>query len=233
MSRTSEQPASRKPWYQPAVYWLCHHLSALIFILVYRVRAFYPSRVPARGSVLIAANHQSFFDPPLVGSMLMQRQVSFVAKFGLFGFGPFAWLIRTLNSVPIKEDTGDAGAIKEVLRRLATGDAVVIFPEGSRTPDGNMHAFKRGVALLVKRANCPVVPVAVEGVYDAWPIHRKIPRFLGQRMAIMYGEPIESDELMKDGPDAALRRLEAEISTMRAQLRTYLRESDPAWPMRA
>jgi 1-acyl-sn-glycerol-3-phosphate acyltransferase len=96
-----------------------------------------------------------------------------------------------------------------------------------------MHQFKRGVALLVKRANCPVVPVAVEGVYEAWPIHRKVPRFLGQRMAIMYGEPIDSTELMKDGPDAALRRLEAEIGAMRQQLRTYLRESDLAWPLRA
>ena len=233
MSRTSDQPANLKPWYQPAVYWFCHHVSALLYILIYRVRAFHASRVPAKGAVLIASNHQSFFDPPLVGSMIMQRQVSFVAKFGLFGFGPFAWLIRTLNSVPIREDTGDAGAIKEVLRRLGSGDAVVIFPEGSRTPDGQMHQFKRGVALLVKRANCPVVPVAVEGVYKAWPIHRKVPRFLGQRMAIMYGEPIDSTELMKDGPDAALRRLEAEIGAMRQQLRTYLRESDPAWPLRA
>lgn len=226
-------PAPRRPWYQPLVYWFCHHAAALVFILIYRVRAFHPERVPSRGAVLIAANHQSFFDPPLVGSMIQSRQVSFVAKSGLFSFGPFAWLIRTLNSVPIREDTGDAGAIKEVLRRLATDDAVVIFPEGSRTPDGAMHEFKRGVALLVKRADCPVVPVAVEGVFDAWPIHRKLPRFFGQRLAVMYGEPIDSRELMAQGPDAALRRLESEVSAMREQLRVYLRESSPAWPNRA
>jgi len=225
--------ARRRGWHQPLVYWFCHHAAALVFILIYRVRAFHAKRVPTRGAVLIAANHQSFFDPPLVGSMISQRQVSFVAKSGLFSFGPFGWLIGTLNSVAIREDSGDAGAIKEVLRRLAGGDAVVIFPEGSRTPDGAMHTFKRGVALLVKRADCPVVPVAVEGVYEAWPIHRRLPRFFGQRVAVMYGEPIESRELMKDGPDAALRRLECEIAAMRAQLRTYIDETSLASAQRA
>jgi len=194
-----------------------------MYQLFYRARVVHPERLPMTGPLLIAANHQSYLDPPLIGSFARRRPLSFIAKAGLFNFGPFGWLIRSLNSVPIREDSGDTGAIKEVLRRLEAGHAVLIFPEGTRSPDGAMHEFKRGVALLVKRAKCPVIPVAVEGCWDAWPPEGKI-RLFGKRIALMFGEPIASSELMKDGPDAGMARLAAEIERMRLDLRKQLRE---------
>ena len=192
--------------------------TALLFVLVYRVRVFGARNVPQSGAVLIAANHQSFLDPPLIGSFARPRHMSFVARMGLFTFKPFAWFIGALNATPIKEDGGDTAAIKEVIRRLAAGHAVVIFPEGSRTPDGRQHEFKRGVAVLMKRAKCPVVPAAVVGCFEAWPIHRKLPSLLGHRLLVAYGQPISHEDLMRDGADAALARIESEVSRLRAEL---------------
>lgn len=196
----------------------------LVLTGVFRARVFHRQRVPAVGPCLIAANHQSFLDPPLVGGMIMQRQTSFVARQGLFTFKPFAMVITALNSIPINDEEGDLGSIKTILKRLEGGHSVVIFPEGSRCSDGALQPFKRGVALLVRRSKCPVVPAAVEGCFDAWPHFKPFPKVFGQRIAVMYGEPIPHDELMKDGADAALARLSREIEAMRMELRARLRE---------
>lgn len=204
---------------------------AMLFILLYRVRVRGVKNVPPSGPLLIAANHQSFLDPPLVGCFIRSRHLSFVARIGLFKFGPFAWLISALNSVPINDEAGDAGAIKEILKRLADGHAVLIFPEGSRTFDGGQKAFKRGVALLVKRAKCPVVPAAVEGCFDAWGPSMKFPKLLGQRVAVTYGKPIPYDELMKDGAQGALDRIARQVNALRLQTRAQMRRAtDGSYP---
>ncbi len=203
------------------LYRICRRAALLIYEHIYRVEAFGSEHVPGRGPLLIASNHQSYIDPPLVGGMV-PWEMHFVARSGLFSFKPFAWLISRLNSIPIREDAGDLGAIKELLKRLAEGKSIVIFPEGSRCDDGAMGEFKRGVALLVKRAKCPVVPAAVEGCFDAWP-RGGPPRLLGKRIAVKYGRPIPNDELMKDGADAALERLAREIDGMRMELRAHMR----------
>lgn len=200
-------------------------LCALIFILIYRVRVRGASNVPCSGPVLLAANHQSFLDPPLVGSFVRCRHLSFVAKIGLFTFAPFAWFISALNSVPINDAAGDAGAIREILKRLGAGHAVLIFPEGSRTTDGGQKAFKRGVALLMKRAKCPVVPVAVEGCFDSWGPGVPFPRLFGHRVAVIYGKPIPYAELEKDGAQGALDRIAREVNALRLQARANMRKA--------
>jgi len=198
-------------------------LAGLAFILGFRARAFHVARIPRTGPLLLAANHQSYLDPPLVGAFLGVRQISFIARAGLFKFKPLGWLIASLNSISLKEDAGDAAAIREILRRLEHNDAVLIFPEGSRSADGEMHEFKRGVALLVKRSRCPVVPIAVDGCYDAWPRDRKVPRLFRRRVGVLFGHPIPHDELMKDGPDAGLERLHAEVAALLAELQGRMR----------
>ncbi len=102
---------------------------------------------------------------------------------------------------------------------------MILFPEGSRSPTGLQQPFKRGVALLLKRARCPVVPVAVEGCREALPRGAVVPRFWRARIAAMVGHPIPPDELLKNGPDAALRRLASEIESLRLELRSRLRAS--------
>lgn len=210
---------------QRAVYWFFWWFCLGFLTVFYRYRRYHFDRIPRTGAVLIAANHQSHLDPPAVGVCNPYRPTHFLARAGLFKNRVFGWLIGALNSVPIKEESGDLSAIREILERLKQGVPVLVFPEGSRSPDGAMHEFKRGIALLLKRARCPVVPVAVEGCFDAFPRSRLLPRFWGARIASMVGHPIDPDELLKDGPEEALRRLEREIDAMRLELRAKLRVS--------
>lgn len=207
---------------QRAFYWFWWSFCLFILTVFYRLRRYHMERIPKTGAVLLAGNHQSHFDPPAIGLCNTSRPTHFLARAGLFKNRAFGWFIAAVNSVPIKEESSDLGAIREILARLETGVPVLVFPEGSRTPDGDIHEFKRGVALLLKRAKCPVVPVAIEGAYDAFPRHRKFPRLFGCRIAVMIGHPIPHDELLKDGAEAGLARLKREIETMRAELRAKL-----------
>jgi 1-acyl-sn-glycerol-3-phosphate acyltransferase len=191
---------------------------AVLLALIYRLRAFGGHRVPTSGPVLLVANHQSHLDAPVIATTC-RRPLWFVARVGLFKSRPFAWLIRTFNAIPIRQGESDAAAIRAIIARLKAGGAVLIFPEGARTFDGSMQPFARGAAVLIRRTGCPVVPVAVDGCFEAWPRTRTLPRLWGQRLAVAFGEPIAHDELMSRGPDAALERLAREIEVLRRRLR--------------
>lgn len=198
-------------------------ITLVVALLWLRYRTHHARRVPDTGGLLIVANHQSFLDPPIIGLGVARRQCVYLARSGLFGFGPLAWLIRSLNAVPLKENETDAAAIRTCIERLRLGQAVVIFPEGSRSSDGAMHEFKRGAAVLMQRARASVLPVAIEGAFDAWPRRRALPRLLGVRVRVMYGEPMSPEQVRALGADGALAELAARIEAMRLELRAELR----------
>ena len=193
---------------------LCRKCVHLLFLVVYRRRCVGLERVPQTGGVLLVANHQSFFDPPLIGGALTTRDTDFLARGGLFKFKPFAWLISKLNATPIKQGAGDTGAMKEVIKRLNERKAVVVFPEGSRTKDGTVQPFERGISVLLKRAHCVVVPVGIAGVFDVWPRHKKLPRLFTRPVAVVYGEPIESDVLLEQGADEAIKEIQRRVESL-------------------
>jgi 1-acyl-sn-glycerol-3-phosphate acyltransferase len=168
--------------------------------------------------VIIAANHESHLDPPLIGCG-PRRPMCFVARVGLFSFRPLGWLISALNAIPIRQGEADTAAIRAVLGALEAGRPVLIFPEGSRTFDGGLQPFARGITVLLKRSKCPVVPAAVAGCFEAWPRTRSFPFLRGRRVAVVFGAAIGHDELMKDGPDAALALLRERIEGLRLQAR--------------
>jgi 1-acyl-sn-glycerol-3-phosphate acyltransferase len=195
------------------LYECCRRFALLALRLLWGVDARGMEHVPRSGPFLIVANHQSYLDPPAIGGVLTTRNLDFVAKRGLFRLGPFTWLIRGLNSIPVGGDgAGDLGSIKEVLARLQQSRATLIFPEGQRSPDGSMQEFQRGALLLIKRARCPVVPCAIDGPYEIWPRHRAMPTPWRRRIVIRYGHPIGADELLALGNDGAVARLRAEIA---------------------
>lgn len=232
---TAQEPAhaavARRPLAQRLFYWLAWSSVQGVVTALYRLRRFNLERVPRSGPVLLVANHQSHLDPPIVAFCVRSRQYRPLARESLFRNRVFGGAIRALNAVPLKENEGDLGAIRTAIELLRQGEPVAIFPEGTRTPDGAMHEFKRGVTVLLRRAECTIVPLAIEGAYDAFPRHRRFPRLFGPRVAVMVGRPVHSSELMRDGPDAALRRLEREIDAMRLTLRSRLRASSHGrWP---
>lgn len=174
------------------------------------------ARLPRSGGVLVVANHQSYLDPPMVGCALPERQFDFLARAGLFEVGWLRPIITALHSVPVREEGGDPASMKAILRRLEQGRVVLVFPEGTRSHDGSLGEFKRGVAVILRRSGCPVVPVGIVGAHRAWPRGRG-PRPFRHRAVVWVGEPIAHDELMRRGPDSALERLHDEVGALMAK----------------
>jgi 1-acyl-sn-glycerol-3-phosphate acyltransferase len=200
------------------VYASIRAVAKVLLKVVFGTRVYGAENIPQTGALLMVANHQSYLDPPTIGSFVGRRHMEFLARASLFRFKPFAKLISLLNSVPIQDDQGDSAAIREILRRLDMGRSILIFPEGTRTPDGQMHEFKRGAALVMRKAKCPVLPAAISGAYERWPISQKWPRLRGIGLRVNYGKVIPYDELMKDGADAAMVRLRDEVARLKGEL---------------
>lgn len=195
----------------------------VFFGVLYRLRRHHVERVPREGPLIFVSNHQSHFDPPLVGMVGVDRPHRSFARSTLFKFKPFAWLISLFGAIPLRQGESDAAAFKLALAELAAGRSVLIFPEGSRTRTGATGPFKRGVALLIKRSGATVQPVAIEGAFDAWRIGTKRPKLRGHIEA-MAGHPVSAEDLLRDGPEAALESLRRQIEEMRMELRAIIRE---------
>src|SRR5262245_2125718 len=127
------------------------------FTLGFSYRFAGTAHVPKKGPALVIANHQSFLDPWIVG-MAVKRPLTYLARKTLFRNRLFAAMIRSVNAVPIDQEGVGKEGIRAVLEALEKGQAVLVFPEGSRTPDGVMHELRPGIQLLIKRARAPIVP---------------------------------------------------------------------------
>lgn len=178
-------------WYD-TVFW--SSFTAFTFGFSIRRRGW--ANVPRTGPVLLLANHQSMFDPVLVG-LSSRRYLSYLARKTLFEQRGLAPLIRSLNAIPIDRNAGKEG-IQAVLDGLGQGQAVLMFPEGERTHDGAVHPLKAGVSLLIKRVECPIVPVGIAGAFAAWSRFMTFPKpaplFLAPEpstIAVSVGAPID------------------------------------------
>jgi len=140
------------------------------------------------GPVILAANHQSFLDPPLAGSV-SDRAVYFLARRTLLDGPILGWLLPKLNVVPVDSEGGkDRTALKALIRILRAGEGTLVFPEGQRTLDGNLQPAQPGLGLVIAKTLAPVVPMRIFGAFAAWPVHEKFPR--PGRITIVVGEPI-------------------------------------------
>jgi 1-acyl-sn-glycerol-3-phosphate acyltransferase len=158
-----------------------------IAVSVFHVRYSGVKNIPSQGGVLVVSNHQSHFDPPLIG-LGSSRRLNYLARDTLFRYAPFRWLIKSLDAIPIdREGIGLAG-IKQSLKRLKQGEIVLIFPEGTRTPDGQIKTFRPGFTSLAVRSRAAILPAAIEGAYQCWPKSRLFPR--PGKIYVCYGQPI-------------------------------------------
>ncbi len=220
--------AHKRPFYSRAMYTTGQCIALVLATVCFRFRRFGAKNIPARGACVIVANHQSHMDPPVIGAGIWNRQLVFVARAGLFKNPIFGWAIRSVNAIPIEEGArAEIATIKKFIGRLRTGEVVLVFPEGTRTTDGSVGEFKAGAALLIKRARCPVVPCAIEGAYLAFPRGQHLPNLFGNRVAVAYGQPIDPEELLADGPEAAMQRLRTEVESLRQSLRARMSGTTP------
>ncbi len=184
------------------VYGFCHYVLAVMYDIAFRGEVVGLENLPREGSFLLAANHASFLDPPLIGAQV-QRQIAFFARKTLWKPGFAAWWLDTVGTIPVDRDGGqDVSAIKRVLRALKDNMGLILFPEGTRTPDGNLQAPKAGVGLICCRAQVPVVPVRIFGSYEALGKGRGVR--LGTPISIVFGRPISPAEY--DDPTAGKER---------------------------
>ena len=190
-----------------------------VFTSVYfDLRVWGVEHVPRAGGVLLVSNHQSYLDPVLLGTRL-PRSLSYMAKSELFQVNPvFTWGIRSLGAFPVRQTGSAAGAIKESVERLQSGHALNIFPEGSRTETGEIGPIEKGVALVIRKAKVPVVPVAIDGSFEAWEKGRKL--FRSYPIRLMYGLPMD---LADRKPDEIVSRIDRVLREMYDELRARRR----------
>ena len=195
-----------------------------ILWLLYRLRCSGASHVPRRGAIVFVSNHQSLWDPPIVGCLVGDRPFRAMARSSLFGFKPFGWVIGQIGAIPLRRGEPDAAAIRAAIAELRSGGCALVFPEGSRTRDGALRKFHSGVLVLVRRSGAVTVPVAIEGAHDVWPHGRTYPKLRG-RIRVKAGKAIPAADLLAGSPQEALDRLKQVIETMRLELRDELRQA--------
>jgi 1-acyl-sn-glycerol-3-phosphate acyltransferase len=200
-------------WYR-----LVQSLAATFFAAVGGWRATGQSNIPETGGTILVANHTSFLDSFLIGIPL-RRPVNFVARSTLF-LPILGFLIRSLGGFPIQRDGMGASGLKETLRRLRGGGIVTLFPEGTRSPDGELMALKPGIAALVSRANVPVVPAGIAGAFEAWPRSSLFP--VPHPIRIHYGPLIEPKEFAGLDPHAVTALIQDRLLQAIAQAREGL-----------
>lgn len=196
--------------------WLYKTLQVLARILttqLFELKTCGLENVPRTGGALLLANHQSYLDPVVVGVQL-RRPITFMADSNLFKNRFFGWLIRNLHAFPVRQGKGDVGAIKQSIQLLHDGHMLNIYPEGSRSSDGEIAEIQSGIALIVRRANVPIIPVLIDGAYKAWPRQRKIFRAFPVR--IWYGKPLEIEGL---GAKEIVALVDRTLRDMQAQVR--------------
>ena len=152
-------------------------------------------RIPRSGAVIIASNHISYCDPPVVGSGV-PREVHFLAKEELFRNSVFGWLIKQYNAIPLRRSVGDVGALRKAVGLLRQGKAVLMFPEGTRSLTGRLLKPKPGVGMIALLTSTPVVPAYVRGT------NRIGKAFLRrEKLAVAFGEPVIPPDPASDTGD--------------------------------
>ncbi len=208
----------KRALHQRLAYRLIRVVTRVVAVLFFRFRVSGRENFPETGGGLICSNHQSHLDPVLVG-LTCDRPFNFLARKTLFKFAPFRWLILFLDSIPIDRDGMGIGGIKETLRRLKRGEFVLIFPEGTRTSDGEVAPLKPGFLALARRGKSPLVPVAFDGAFQAWPKGRNYP--MPGKIGLVIGKPITQEEICSMSDEELLKELESRIHLCFQKARKY------------
>ena len=177
-----------------------------VFAIYFRWRTFGAENVPMNGGVILASNHASFLDPPLVGAGL-KRGINFLARESLFRFPIMGAVLRSWNVVPVDREGGGAKGLKNILDRLLNGAGIILFPEGTRTKDGQLQPARSGIGLTDIKSTAPVVPVRVFGTFAAYGRNHKFPR--PHRLVVKYGRPMNFEALRAEAKTCDKMRLKA------------------------
>ncbi len=175
-------------------------LALILSKLLFRLQASGLKNIPLKGGFILASNHTSYLDPPILAAAC-PRVLSFIAKEELFKNAIFGRFITAVNAFPLKTETADLKALRWAIGALKAGGVVTIFPEGGRTTDGELDEPLKGVGFIAAKANVPIIPVFIEGSNKALPVNSKFIR--PKKIKVYFGQPIKLEEfnLQTEHPD--------------------------------
>ena len=185
----SKEPDEEKIYTRTVTYHFLTETLNLLFLILFRRRIEGRANLPKEGGVVLAINHQSFLDIPLV-AMASRRHICFVARKSLSQSRLMEFILERCGSVLVKRGTSDRRALRDMVDHLREGDALAVFPEGTRSQDGRVGNFAKGALHVARIAKVPILPVGIRGAYDALPRTRKYP--FPKRVALRFGQAVDS-----------------------------------------
>ncbi|MEY3479319.1 MAG: 1-acyl-sn-glycerol-3-phosphate acyltransferase [Verrucomicrobiota bacterium] len=169
-------------------YLLGYSLSKAIAKTFFSYRVIGAENMIEEGPCIIAANHCSFFDPPLVG-VACKRAIHYLARKSLLDWPVVGPVFPDLNVIPVDQKNADRSALMAAIRVVRTGGAILVFPEGTRSADGRLQAAQPGVGMIVAKTGAPVAPMRIFGSFEAFPRNRKFPR--RATISVVVGKPLQ------------------------------------------
>jgi 1-acyl-sn-glycerol-3-phosphate acyltransferase len=168
-------------------YYFWYTLSKIAARFFFSLRILHPQRLIEEGPVILASNHQSYVDPPLVG-ICSKRDVYYLARKTLLDVPLLGNLLPHINVIPVDRDGNDMSALKKIIRLVRSGNGVVLFPEGTRSPDGLLQKGKQGIGLIIAKSHAPVQPMRIFGAHEAFP--KGSGKITTAPITVVVGEPI-------------------------------------------
>jgi 1-acyl-sn-glycerol-3-phosphate acyltransferase len=168
------------------LYWIGYNLCKVIAHVGFNYKVVGSENILEEGSAIMASNHASYLDPPLIG-IATRAELYFLARKTLFRNPIFGGILTRVNSLPVDLAKGDLTAIRMIIKLLKEGKRTVIFPEGTRTLTGELQAARPGIGMIIAKTLTPVVPVRIFGSYEAWPKGGKLKRF---PITVVVGKPL-------------------------------------------
>lgn len=204
---SSDLPQHHRSWLKRAWYRLTQFVIGVIARVYFRVSTEGRHKAPMSGPAVFVCNHESHLDPLMVG-VFCPRIICFFARHTLFR-GAFGWLIRSYDAIPVDQDKHPLAGIKATLARVKQGDAVLVFPEGTRTLDGHLEPMKGGFITLVRRGKAAIAPVGINGAYESMPYGASFPK--PKKLAVVYGDPFPYEQLAEMTDQELIELVEREI----------------------
>lgn len=198
-------------------YWFSTFLCRQFCRAFFKFRVYGLENIPSQGGFLLVSNHQSFLDPLFCG-VYVKRALNFFARDTLFKNRFFRKVLTSVNAIPVRRGEADMSAIRAVIAKLKEQEGVCLFPEGTRTTDGRISAFKPGLGLLCRKGNAQVVPAVIDGAFEGWPRHKKLFKPFVP-ISVCYGKPVTAEEVSGMTDDEFAQMLTDRLRQMQSQLR--------------
>ncbi len=200
-------------------YYVARAICWLLLKIFWRMEVIGIDNIPEKGGLILASNHVSYLDPVVLGTSI-KRKIYFIAKKEVFNNIFSSFILRNLNAFPVNRENIDIFAFKKAISILKEGEVLGIFPEGTRSSNGELQELKLGVLKIAKKAGVPILPVGITGTHKIYPQGKKLPVLFKYKIVVNYGVPqyftdvdLKDKECQKDAINLLSNKIK-ELSTI-------------------